>query len=543
VRLSGASSLELDDAFAPPYLNEEYPEVEDGLFQDRLSLASVCSSWRAAVAEISAEYLVIHSGKELKGLVKKFEAQKTLPGKPLGEWTLRIDFKILGPYKTSHVLRLLQCTPKLLIYNNRNGPANSPERCTPPEVMKGLAAICSRSLRRLEWSGAGEAPRYQDLVHLCNKLPHLVTLRLIALYSFPVRADGVPPLFTLSKLKTLSLGVIPEPTSPLAEYAVTWDPLVQYLCLHPSQLPCLEHFECDIFPLLSMIFFEIHGKKLRLFRTTAWSAEGVLPEALSLCPNLESLVIAQGSEIVDLPAFHPSIKRICILPTVDVAVSVPQRVFDYAVMAPLDHVLKSIERMVAPHLVELRVRNTGAYMNLVDYSTWLGFWWRRWNIRGVQFRDKAGGSFANVCDRGFSLCFLCQCCSTIFSVHFSTRSASRLCSGLIFDDNLSILFDFIPVVATDLPIFFDHYSLSVCTVSLHTIYNCPIILIDIPTKCLVNTCLPLVHLIDYYYVHILSILILNYVRLADLLTNKKGQNALLTRNRESTTHQLRKSGR
>jgi len=67
-------------------------------------------------------------------------------------------------------------------------------------------------------------------------------------------------------------------------------------------------------------------------------------------------------------------------------------------MAPLDHVLKSIEKMVAPHLVELRVRNTGAYMNLVDYSTWLGFWWRRWNIRGVQFRDKAGGSFANVFD-------------------------------------------------------------------------------------------------------------------------------------------------
>jgi len=308
VRLSGASSLEVDDAFSPPYLNEEYPEVEDGLFQDRLSLTSVCSRWQAAVEEISAEYLVIYSGnsgKELKGIIDKFEAQKALPGKHLGERTLRIDFKLLGGYKTSHVLRLLHCTPNLLTYNNRNGPANSPEHCTPPEVMKGLGAICSRSLRRLEWSGAGEGPRYQDLVHLCNTLPYLITLRLITIYSFPFQTEGVPPLFTLSNLKTLSLGVIPEPTYPRPEYPVTWDPLVQYLCLHPSQLPCLRHFECDIFPFLSMNFFEIRGKKLRLFRTTAWSAEGFLPEALTLCPNLESLVIVQGNNTVLLrPIVH-----------------------------------------------------------------------------------------------------------------------------------------------------------------------------------------------------------------------------------------------
>ena len=37
-------SLEVDDAFSPPYLNEEYPEVEEGLFQDRLSITSVCST-------------------------------------------------------------------------------------------------------------------------------------------------------------------------------------------------------------------------------------------------------------------------------------------------------------------------------------------------------------------------------------------------------------------------------------------------------------------------------------------------------------------
>jgi len=31
----------------------------------------------------------------------------------------------------------------------------------------------------------------------------------------------------------------------------------------------------------------------------------------------------------------------------------PDLKFDYAVMAPLDHILKSIEKMVAPHLVEV----------------------------------------------------------------------------------------------------------------------------------------------------------------------------------------------
>ena len=41
-------------------------------------------------------------------------------------------------------------------------------------------------------------------------------------------------------------------------------------------------------------------------------------------------------------------------------------------------------------------------MNLDDYSAWLGFWWRRWNIRGVQFRSKAGGQFANVFNREFT---------------------------------------------------------------------------------------------------------------------------------------------
>jgi hypothetical protein len=111
VRLAGSASIELDDPFSPPYQNEEYPEVEPGIFEDRKALRLVCSSWRSVVAEISAEYLIIYSAKELKALVKLFESQdrhKT-NGKHLGEWTARIDFRILGPYSVSHVIRPALC--------------------------------------------------------------------------------------------------------------------------------------------------------------------------------------------------------------------------------------------------------------------------------------------------------------------------------------------------------------------------------------------------------------------------------------------------
>ena len=412
IRLAGSVSIELDDPFSPPYQNEEYPEVEPGLFEDRKTLRQVCSSWRSVVTEISAEYLIIYSAKELKALVKLFEAQdrQTTNGKRLGEWTSRIDFRILGPYSVSHVIRLLRCTPNLLIYDIRNGPPHIPEKCTPVEVLKALAVNCSQ-LQRLEWSGAGEAPRYQDLVQLCNALPNLVTLRLVSIFSFPVRSDGVPPLLIFPNLKTLSLAVIPDPPEFRPEYAMTWDPFMNYLSIQPRQLPALERLECDIFPLLTMSFFHMHGHKIRLFRTTAWSADGILAEALPLCSNLESFVISQGSEPIDFPVFHPTIQKICIIPSVEAEVDVPQRVFEYAVMSPLDSVLKSVEQMGAPRLIELRIRNIGAFGSILDYSTWLRFWWRRWNIRGIHFLDKSGVSFHEVYDRMFT-----------FSVDISTYS-------------------------------------------------------------------------------------------------------------------------
>jgi len=402
VRLAGSVSIELDDPFSPPYQNEEHPEVDPLLFKDRKALRQVCSSWRSVVAEISAEYLIIYSAKELKALVKQFEAQEhnKTTGKRLGEWTSRIDFRILGPYSVPHVIRLLRCTPNILIYDIRNGPPLIPEKCTPIEVLKALVVYCAQ-LRRLGWSGAGETPRYQDLVQLCNGLPNLVTLRLTSIFSFPVRSDGIPPLLIFPNLNTLSLAVIPDSPEFRPEYAMTWDTLMNYLSVHPRQLPALERLECDIFPLLTMSFFHMHGHKIRSFRTTAWSADGVLAEALPLCPNLHSFVISQGSEPIDFPVFHPTLQKICIIPSVEADVDVPQRVFEYAVMSPLDSVLKSVEKMVAPCLSELRIRNIGAFGSILDYSTWLRFWWRRWNIRGIRFLDKTGVSFHEVYDRKF----------------------------------------------------------------------------------------------------------------------------------------------
>ena len=414
IRLAGSTSIELDDPFSPPYQNEEHPEVDPGLFEDRKALRLVCSFWHSVVREISAEYLIIYSAKELNALVKLFVAQSRHKsnGKRLGEWTTRIDFRILGPYSVQQVIRLLRCTPNLLIYDIKNGQPDIPEKCTPVEVLKALAANCSQ-LQRLGWSGAGETPRYQDLVQLCNGLPNLVTLRLVSIFSFPVRSDGVPPLLMFPNLKTLSLAVIPDPPEELRpKYAMTWDPFMSYLSVQPRQLPALERLECDIFPQQTMSFFHMHGHKIRLFRTTAWSADGILEEALPLCSNLESFVISQGSEAIEFPIFHPTIQRICIIPSVEADLDVPQRVFEYAVKSPLDSVLRSVEQMGAPRLTELRIRNIGAFGCILDYSTWLRFWWRRWNIRGIHFLDKSGVSFHEVYDR--------MCSQPPFSLDMST---------------------------------------------------------------------------------------------------------------------------
>jgi hypothetical protein len=388
IRLAGSVSVELDDSFTPPYQYEEYPEVEPGLFEDRKALRQVCSSWRSVVTEISAEYLIIYSEKELEALVKLFGPQDrhTTNGKRLGEWTTRIDFRILGPYSVPHVIRLLGFTPNLLIYDIRNGPPLTRGECTPADVLNALAVNCSQ-LQRLGWSGAGETPRYQDLVQLCNRLPNLVTLRLASI-SFPVSSDSVPPMLILPNLRTLSLAVIP---------ALETDLFMNYLSVQPYQLPALDFLECDNFQ--SMHFFQTHGHKIRLFRTTAY---GIPNESLPLCSNLESFVISQGSEQINFPISHPSIKKICIIPSVEADVDVHQGVFEQIVMMRLDSILRSVEQIDAPYLIELRIRNIGAFGILDQPLPWLQSWQRRWNIRGIHFLDKSGVSFHEVYDCMFT---------------------------------------------------------------------------------------------------------------------------------------------
>jgi hypothetical protein len=58
---------------------------------------------------------------------------------------------------------------------------------------------------------------------------------------------------------------------------------------------------------------------------------------------------------------------------VEADVDVPQRVFESAVMSPLDSVLKSVEQMGAPRLFELRIWDIGAFGNISDYSICLVF--------------------------------------------------------------------------------------------------------------------------------------------------------------------------
>ncbi len=398
VRLTGATTIELDDPFGTPHLHEEHPEIDFGLFHDRRSLSLVSSSWHDVVTEISAEHIVIYSGEQLKSLVKKFESCKDPNKRRLGDRTTRIDFKILGDYNPQAAVQLFRCTPNLMIYTNKNGPSDHPTHCTPIEVLNGLVTHCGHSLRRVEWSGPGETPRFQDFAVFCNSLPNLVTLRLMSIYSYPLLRDGAPPLIRIPSLKTLSLGIIPEPPFHREQYAITWDPFLQYLSVNSQQLPALERFECDLFPQFTMSFFIAHAHKLRQFRTTTCFADIFLPEAVAACSNLLELVLVHGPEVVAFPQYHPTLRRICILPAIDVEVAVPHKIYEHAVMCPLDAILRTVEQMIAPRLVEVRVRNSGAFVDIVDQTVWLSYWWRRWNLRSIEFTDKAGRQYRDVQD-------------------------------------------------------------------------------------------------------------------------------------------------
>ncbi|PPQ77102.1 hypothetical protein CVT26_004521 [Gymnopilus dilepis] len=428
IRLAGADTVEPGNPFGLAYIDEEYPEVDSALFEDRVNLSLVNSSWKVAVSEISAEYLVIYSGKQLAQLADKFDAaipvchslssklktyakSKTIPGgqklksaKPLGQWTTRIDFRILGPYCVNDVLRLIQCTPNLQIYVN-NVTTDVPRRSFPTEIVDGLINYRTSSLRRIDWAGTGELPRYADLAKLCNNLPHLITLRLAAMHTTRVQDFiGVTPLIS-PRLRHLILGPDPRASTPRANLNSTWCLLFNSFCSNPErQIPRLEYFDCGILPRHWKPFFYLHGHKLQILRMASLDDPSFLPKIVEYCPNLKALLISQKvATPVKFPAFHPSLTKICICPNVDSPVTVPDSILSCAVMESLDDLLLDIERMVAPCLVELRIWGTGPYAAINKYSLWLRSWWLRWNLRGVQFLDKTGSSYKDICDRVYRL--------------------------------------------------------------------------------------------------------------------------------------------
>ncbi|KAF8186961.1 hypothetical protein K438DRAFT_1973154 [Mycena galopus ATCC 62051] len=398
IRLHGRSSIHLEDHFLPPYTTETSPvdEPEQQLWQqDRATIPSVCRSWRYVASQIVPEYLRIHSIPQLRAIVEKFEdIQDGLPS--LGEWVQRIDFKISESLTASPDLipRLLKHTKRLMIYVNQNGSDYRPETQTPSSVLEALAEHCSSSLQRIEWSHVGEAPTWHDLANLCLHTPNLKTLRLTWIFSYTEPVRGT---LELPSLETLYLGLIPDPTDTLIELPMSWDPLLNHFASNPESLPALRRFEIEIFPT-DLHFFRVHGSKIRTFRTTNWSMPPKLPATLPLLTNLDSLVLTQSTEYVTLPPSHPTLRRICIAPFMENQVVVPPRYFSTAVLTPLESVMLSIDSTHLPRLEEVRLRNMGILMNLVDEPAWLLKWAKRWHFKGVKFCNMHGQSFSDTRD-------------------------------------------------------------------------------------------------------------------------------------------------
>ncbi|KAJ7740009.1 hypothetical protein DFH07DRAFT_965501 [Mycena maculata] len=397
IRRNGRRSIRLEDPFLPLYSTKSSPLDDPDIWQDRTTLPLVCRAWRSMTAQIVFEYLRIRSIPQLRAFVEHFEEAQdgSLPFQ--GDWVLRIDFKIPEPLGDSESLvpRLLRLTPNLMIYVNQNGSDYRPETQTPSAVLEALAEHCGPSLRRLEWSHVGEAPAWCDLANLCQHAPNLRTLRLTWIFSYekPFRAK----MLDLPFLHTLSLGLIPDPVDTIVELPMTWDPLLNYLASDREMLPSLRRFDVEVFPT-GLRFFKVHGAKIRFFRTTNWSSPPMLPSTLPLLSNLDDLVLTQSTEYVTLPQAHTTLRRICIAPFMEEHIMVPPRMFNSAVLRPLESVLLSIDSTKLPHLEEVRLRNTGILVNLVDEPAWLLKWAKRWSFRGVKFCDMHGQSFDKIQD-------------------------------------------------------------------------------------------------------------------------------------------------
>ncbi|PPQ72373.1 hypothetical protein CVT24_002073 [Panaeolus cyanescens] len=426
------------------------------IFSDRKSFRLVSRYWRDIVDEISSEYQVIESNDDLitlikllegpnaKGLKKKKMSKRiitTLPPKCIGSSIKRLDLSIQHSYDPQYVVRVLHHTPNLLIFLNKNGPPTAVRnRRTPTEILDALPTLCP-NLLRLDWASPGEPPRLEDVVQVCNALPFLKTLRLTGIRSYPVPTPNHHLRFIMPNLRTLSLNYFPQPVGEdfVETYALTWAPFFATITGSVEQLPLLSRFECDplSIPLNSISpspipgnpvldFFKIHGHKLKHLKVAAWEPahqlrpnRALLPELLPYCPNLRKLVLTERnppSESLTLPWNAPGcllqcryLEQICIMPFHSLVIDGPRHLMEAAIIKPLDELMREIEESVTPprpvgstyygpllpssRVREIRIHNAGPLEYVMEYPSWLRFWWRRWNIIGSLFSDRSGISF------------------------------------------------------------------------------------------------------------------------------------------------------
>ncbi|TFK19580.1 hypothetical protein FA15DRAFT_674305 [Coprinopsis marcescibilis] len=407
VRLHGSLAEDLPDYFSNCSSEEGNPDPDPGLPKDRAVLIEVCSAFRNIVTEISMEYMLIRSEKDLEHFANlAICVRHTSDGQRLGDLARRIDLHILGHYKVQHLSTLLQYTPNLLTFRICNGGNKEVLARLPRQTMAALM-MHGRNLRRIDFASPAEAPSLQDLVDISRNLHFLKTLHLLCIHSYPIDRETIVKMPTLrfSSLETLSLGLIPEigPIVP-PTYSMTWDPLVALLSKAPAQqLPNLHRLETDIFPSHAMHFFTAHGHKLHTLRTTTWTAADNLPTALKYCPNLKDLILSHcgGHLNFTVPTHHPTIQRLCIAPmSQELSREAPDRIFRYVVVDPVDELLQVLEKFDSPAWSELRIKNTGTYTGLHNHHVWLNTWWRRWNIRGVVLCDKDGVSYRDTGTEG-----------------------------------------------------------------------------------------------------------------------------------------------
>ena len=398
IRLRGASSVDLPDHFPTEVPDDSECILRDsGFIEDRINLSHVCQTFRKLVTEINVEYMVITSGRQLEYTAQLLKTS----ARRLGLSALRLDLQIRGKYRPKYLSTLLEHAPNLLVFVNRNGINKYVHGSIPKQMMLALI-MHGHNIQRLEFHSTAEAPTLYDLLDISGYLANVRTLYMLCVHAYPTSPTILQklPLLVFHRLQTLSLGLIPEPPVPRKEYATTWDPLFSLASVSRSQLPSLKRLDTELFPAAMPQFFAFHGHKLRSFKLTTWSAsyDNILADGLDLCPNLQDLVlaIANGDHVV-FPLSHPSIQRICITSLGDEHVDVPKRVFDVAVLTPLNHLLHQLSESFTSTspLKEVRINNSAGFAGLIPHACadWLDSWWRRWNVRGVLFVDRIGEEY------------------------------------------------------------------------------------------------------------------------------------------------------